>query len=144
MDDEGSGFLQIAEVDRFLAFFPPEVRDIALELRSIVSSECPSATERILLAGLSYHDAAKGGPVKGAICQIELKRDRVRLSFIHGARLGDQAHLLAGDRLSKRYLTIDAYAEAPWLVIRRLVGEAAHLSPTDFGPLPSRKGRGRT
>jgi hypothetical protein len=136
MTDRGIGFLSIAEVERFLAFSPPEVRDIALELRNIISSACPYATERILWGGLSYHNPAKGGPVKGAICQIELDRHHVRLAFIHGARLKDADSLLIGKRLSKRYMTVDSYDLAPWPEIRKLIEEAAELDPTQFGPLP--------
>jgi hypothetical protein len=138
MGDEDAGFRPIAEVERVLAHFPAEVRDIALELRSIVSSACPAATERVLWRGLSYHDPARGGPVGGAICQIELERDQVRLAFIHGARLSDEEHLLQGDRLSKRYLEIESFDEAPWSAVQEIIREAARLSAADFGPLPPR------
>jgi hypothetical protein len=92
---------------------------MVLELRSLVSSVCPNATERILWGGLSYHDSAKGGPVKGAICQIELDRNHVRISFIHGARLRDPESMLVGDQLSKRHLPVVSYERAPWDAIRR-------------------------
>ena len=85
----GSGFLSHVEVERFLSLTCPKSRDIALELRDLIALTCPEATERILWGGLSYHDSAKGGPVKGAICQVELEGDRVRISFLHGARLRD-------------------------------------------------------
>jgi hypothetical protein len=132
---ESSGFISNVEVERFLSFKRPEVRDIALELRNLVNSVCPYATERILWGGLSYHDSAKGGPVKGAICQIEVGRNQVRISFIHGARLSDPASLLVGDRLSKRHMQIDEYERAPWDAIRRLIEEAAALDPSQFGSL---------
>jgi hypothetical protein len=132
-----SGFLSSLEVERFLSFTPPEVRDIVLELRSLVSSICPNATERILWGGLSYHDSAKGGPVKGAICQIELDKNHVRLSFIHGARLRDPEAMLVGDQLSKRHLPIVSYELAPWEAIRDLIEDAAALDPSTFGPLTS-------
>src|SRR3972149_2353357 len=93
--------------------------------------------ERFLLGALSYHDSAKGGPVKGAICQIELKKDRVRIAFIHGARLRDPDSLLAGEQFSKRYVSIDSYEQAPWDEIRGLIGEAGALDPSAFGPLQS-------
>jgi hypothetical protein len=131
-----NGFLPAADVERFLWLAPPHLKEIALEVRSLVSSACPHATERILWGGLSYHDAAKGGPVKGAICQIKVERDGVRLSFIHGVRLNDPAGLLTGDRLSKRHLVIDRYDEAPWQLILALVEQAAALDPSTFGPLP--------
>lgn len=139
---EGSGYLATAEVEKFLAFACTEVRDIAFELRNIICSICPEASERILWGGLSYHDSAKGGPVKGAICQIEIETDHVRLSFIHGARLRDQDSLLTGKQLSKRFLVIDSYDQAPWDSIRVLIEEATELDPSTFGSLPSvRKGR---
>ena len=130
------------EVERFLAFCPDELRDIALEIRNIVSVVCPYATERILWGGLSYHNPAKGGPVKGAICQIELDKNHVRLSFIHGARLRDPESMLVGDQLSKRYLPIVSYELAPWDAIRGLIEEAAALDPSTFGPLSSDVDRG--
>ena len=135
-----SGFLSNVEVERFLSFTRPEIRDIALELRNLVALTCPAATERILWGGLSYHDPAKGGPVTGAICQIELERDQVRIAFIHGARLRDPDTLLAGERLSKRYVSVDSYEQAPWNAIRGMIAEAAAIDPLTFGPLqPSRK-----
>jgi hypothetical protein len=136
-----SQFLTTAEVDRFLAFVPPPLRDIALELRNVVASACPSATERILWGGLSYYDSRKGGPVKGAICQIEVERDHVRLAFIHGARLADPSSLLRGDRLSKRYAMIKSYEDTRWEELRQLIDEAARLDPSKFGPLSHSQGR---
>lgn len=117
---ESTGFLSNAEVEGFLAFARPEIRDIALELRNLVAAVCPSATEKILWGGLSYHNSAKGGPVKGAICQIELERDQVRISFIHGVRLSDPDSWLTGNQMSKRHLAIDSYEQAPWDEIRGL------------------------
>ena len=133
---EISGFLSIIEVERFLSSTRSEVRDLVLELRNLVNSVCPSATERILWGGLSYHDSAKGGPVKGAICQIELEGNHVRLSFIHGVRLKDPETLLSGDQKSKRYLPILSYELAPWDAIRNLIEEAADLDPSKFGSVP--------
>ena len=137
----GSGFLSNVEVERFLSFTRSEIREIALELRNLVALTCPEATERILWGGLSYHDSSKGGPVKGAICQIELEGDGVRISFIHGARLRDPSSLLTGERLSKRSVSIASYEQAPWDEIRSLIEEATALDPSTFGPLrPSRIG----
>ncbi len=131
-----SGFLSNSEVEAFLAFVRPEIREIALELRSLVSQTRPHATERILWGGLSYHDSTKGGPVKGAICQIELDMDHVRISFIHGVRLTDPHALLAGNRTSKRHLVVGSYEQAPWNEISELIEEAAALDPMSFDPLP--------
>ena len=131
-----TGFLPGAEIERFLRLAPPRLKEIALELRNLVSSACPHATERILWGGLSYHDPAKGGPVKGAICQIKIDRDHIRLSFIHGARLKDPTGLLTGNRLSKRHIVIDSYDEAPWEVMLDLIEQASALDPSTFARVP--------
>jgi hypothetical protein len=131
-----TGFLPAADVERHLWLVPPHLKEIALEVRNLVSSACPHATERLRRGGLSYHDAAKGGPVKGAVCQVKVERGAVRVSFIHGARLDDPIRLLKGDRLSMRYLVIDSYDEAPWERILDLIQQASSLDPSTFGPLP--------
>jgi hypothetical protein len=128
-------FLTTAEVESFLTRVPQDLRDIVLELRSVVAGACPEATERILWGGLSYHDSRRGGPVKGAICQIEVERDRVLLGFIHGVRLADPKALLQGDRLSKRYVVIWSYDEAPWEALRQLIEEAAGLDLSVLPPI---------
>ena len=135
-------FLSTAEIDRYLAFAPSPLRDIALELRNVVSAVCPQATERILWGALAYHDEDKGGPIKGGICQIEIHQGHVRLSFVHGVRLRDPASLLRGDRRSKRYVLLESYEGAPWASLRALVQEAARLDPSTLGPLgpPPRRG----
>jgi hypothetical protein len=128
-----SGFKRSVEIERFMRFVRPELQDIALELRSLVMALAPQAEERILWGGLSYHDPNKGGPVKGAICQIELRDDRVRLGFIHGVRLTDKGGHLQGDRISKRYLDIDDFERAPWDAIETLIGQAAALDLEGHG-----------
>ena len=136
-------FLSTGEVERFLAHFPLGLQDIALELRNMLARLCPGATERILWGGLSYHDSAKGGPIRGAICQIELCDDHVRLSFIHGARLKDPKALLEGDRKSKRYVRLISYEEVPWEAITELIRAAADLDPSTFdAPLKPLRPRG--
>lgn len=136
-------FLSIAEVEGFLTDVPPGLQDITLELRSMLARLCPQATERILWGGLSYHDSRKGGPVRGAICQIEPRDDHVRLSFVHGARLEDPQALLEGDRKSKRYLRITSYEEAPWEAIGGLIQAATDLDPSTFdAPLPPPRSMG--
>jgi len=125
-------FLTTAEIQQFLSFFPPSLQDIALELRDMLISSCPEATERILWGGLSYHDSAKGGPIRGAICQIEFHPDHIRLSFVHGFRLEDPHSLLQGNRKSKRFVRIASYEDAPWEALRGLIEAAARLDLSTF------------
>ena len=128
-------FLSTVEIERFLTGLPQNLQDIALELRNMIASICPETTERILWGALSYHNSAKGGPVRGGICQIELFDDHVRLSFVHGVRLEDPQRLLQGNRKSKRYVRIASYEEAPWGAIRGLIQTAARLDPLTFRSL---------
>jgi hypothetical protein len=130
-------------VEHLLSFVPPETRDIVMELRSIIAAASSGLTETILWGALSYHDARKGGRVRGAVCGIEFRSPKVRLSFIHGVRLRDPDRLLKGDRLSKRHIVIDSYQGAPWDSIRLLVQQAAALGPADFGPLGPAAGDGK-
>lgn len=127
-------WMSFAEIDAFLQNRSEWEREIALELRNLVSKYAPNVTERILWGGLSYHDASRGGPVKGAVCQIELHGDHVRLSFIHGIRLPDPAGLLEGDRLSKRFIRLDNYDQVPWDVLSELIEAARDFSPIKRTP----------
>ena len=127
--------LSTAEFGLFLSSVSLRLQAIALKLRSLILTCCPGVTERLLWGGLSYHDRAKGGPVRGAICQIELYEDHIRLSFIHGVRLADPCSLLRGDRKSKRYLKIVSDEDAPWEAIRDLIEAASRLDPSSFEDL---------
>ena len=64
---------------------PPELRDIVMELRSLIVSIAPNATETCYRTGIKYYAAERGGPVSAGLCQINLQPDHVRLAFIHGA-----------------------------------------------------------
>jgi hypothetical protein len=119
--------LSADEIALFLSSVLPELGEIALRLRAMVLACCPWASERLLWGGLSYHNPQRGGPVRGAVCQIELYEDHIRLSFIHGVRLEDPQALLQGERKSKRYLKITSLDEAPWKAIQDLIQAAARL-----------------
>lgn len=118
------------DVRAYLDSLPPKPREIVHALRGVVRRTVPDAEETVLWGGLSYHTPWIGGRVKGALCQITVKRGEVRLEFIHGVRLADPANLLRGDRLSKRYVPIGSSAEAQRPEIVSLIREASTL---DFG-----------
>jgi hypothetical protein len=122
--------LSAADVMAWLAFKPVEHADIAMGLRDLVLSSVPSAAERILWRGLSYHDPRRGGPVKGSLCQIEFHPGHVRLSFIHGAFLPDPDGLLEGDRKAKRFVKLFTYNDVPWEALGHLIEAAAGLDTT--------------
>lgn len=134
-------FLSTHEVERILESKPAHLKDIAIELRSLVVAAAPRASERVSWGGLTYYDASRGGPVRGGICQIEVHEDHVRLSFIHGVHFADPDRLLQGDRLSKRYVRLDTYESAPWDSLRGLIEAAARFDPAVLASGQSRKSR---
>ncbi len=117
------------DIEIYLAYLPPELRDIVFELRSIIASLAPAATEAIHRKGFTYYHAERGGPVSAGICQINLERDHIRLAFIHGAFLPDPKGLLKGDRLYKRYVKIDSFDQTPWDDLQDLITASAHFDP---------------
>jgi hypothetical protein len=96
------------EVGALLDGLGPATRQLVSALRKVIRRTIPQAEESLLWGGISYHRPQVGGRVKGAVCQIVFKDDRVRLDFIHGVRLQDPSGLLRGNRLSKRYVPIEA------------------------------------
>ncbi len=127
-------FLSLLEVERFLQHKPKRLRDIALELRNLVASVAPQASERILWKGLSYYDRSRGGPIKAGICAIEVHADHVRLAFVHGAFLEDPEGMLQGKRLAKRYVRLESYEAAPWEYLEQLIMRSAAFDPTLLSP----------
>jgi hypothetical protein len=121
------------DIEIYLAHVAPhlsrEQRDIVFELRDIIASTAPTATETLHRRGFSYYYAERGGPVSAGICQINWQHDHIRLAFNHGAFLPDPKGLLQGDRLYKRYVKITSFHQAPWDDVQNLITAAANFDP---------------
>jgi hypothetical protein len=107
----------------------PELRDIVFELRDIIASIAPTATETLHRKSFTYYHAERGGPVSAGICQINFQPDHIRLAFNHGAFLPDPKGLLQGDRLYKRYVKIYSFDQAPWDEVQDLIAASANFDP---------------
>jgi len=118
-----------ADLKEFLDALSPATRKLVSVLRKVIRRTAPETEESVLWGGLSYHRPHVGGRVKGAVCQIVVKGDSVRLDFIHGIRLADPCGLLHGDRVSKRFVPIETVADAERAEIIALIEEAAALDP---------------
>ncbi len=116
-------------IETYLQQMPPELRDIVLEIRNIVASVAPEATESEHSRGFSYYYKERGGPVSAGICQIGIFRDHVRLGFIHGAFLPDPEGLLVGEPKYKKHIRIYHYEEAPWEYLRGLIQASTRFDP---------------
>jgi hypothetical protein len=117
------------DVERFLANVPPDLRDIVFELRSIIVSIAPTATETFHRKGFTYYHAERGGPVSAGICQINLQSDHIRLAFIHGAFLPDPKGLLRGEPQYKRCVKIASFDQAPWDDLEALIQASSDFDP---------------
>jgi hypothetical protein len=116
-------------IERYLEHISPQLRDIVMELRSLVAAAAPLATETIQRKGLTYYYSERGGPVSTGICQIGFHDDHVRLAFIHGAFLPDPNGLLEGNRKYKRYIKIYSFEQAPWESLRALIDSSSRFDP---------------
>jgi len=116
-------------IEKRLQQISPELRDIVLEIRNIVASVAPQATERQHSRGFSYYDKDRGGPVSAGICQIGIFNDHIRLGFIHGAFLPDPHGLLVGEPKYKKHVRIYNYEQAPWDYLRQLIVASSRFDP---------------
>lgn len=121
--------LPIHQIESFLKYTPPHLQEIVMELRNIIFSVAPDATEVVRWGDLSYFHAGRGGIVSAGICQIGIHKEHVRLAFIHGAFLPDPRKLLCGTQRYKRFVEIDSYDNASWDDLKKLVLSASKFDP---------------
>jgi hypothetical protein len=121
--------LPIHQIEKFLEFTPPQLQDIVLELRNIIFSVAPDAAEVVPWGDLSYFHQGRGGIISAGICQIEIRKNHVRLAFIHGAFLRDPHKLLRGTQKAKRFIEIDSYDDTPWDDLKELILSASKFDP---------------
>ena len=121
--------LPTRRLETYLQFADPELRDIVLELRSLISTAAPGVTEWLRRFGLTYYFAERGGPVSAGLCQISLHADHVQLAFIHGAFLPDPRHLLTGRPRYKRHLKLYSFEQTPWEAVQALLEASARFDP---------------
>lgn len=117
------------DLEKRFAHLPGDQLDILLEIHRMVMLAAPQALAEIRRYGIVYYDSGRGGPVSAGICQTLIRRDQIRLAFIHGAFLPDPDHLLQGETYPKRYLTITSFNRAPWESIRGWIETHAKFDP---------------
>ena len=107
----------------------PEFLNIILELRNLVVSVAPEATEVFQRNGLSYYFGERGGPLTAGICKIGIKKDHIRLIFLHGVFLPDPDHLLQGNQIAMRHIKITSFQDAPWEELQKLIDLSSRFDP---------------
>ena len=121
--------LTLAQLEPFLERIPQPLQDIVFELRNVIASVAPDATEVMVWKGLSYYFQDRGGVVSAGLCQINAFEDHVRLGFIHGAYLPDPTGLLEGDRKAKRFVRLTSYESTPWEELKALIEASSRFDP---------------
>jgi hypothetical protein len=121
--------LSTRHLEKYLEHVSPPLRDIVWEIRNIVVSIAPNATEVMHSKGMTYYHAERGGPVSAGICQIVIQTNHIRLAFIHGAFLPDPVGLLGGSPQYKKYIRIDSYDGANWDAIKDMIGASSRFDP---------------
>jgi hypothetical protein len=116
-------------VEKYLQHTPEHFKEIVLELRNMIASVAPGASEKMIWKGIVYYDGKRGGAVKGGICHISVQPDHVCLAFIHGAFLPDPHGLLEGQGKAKRFVRIRSYEDAPWEALKELIACSYHFDP---------------
>ncbi len=107
-------------------------RKLVRALRKTILSAAPAATEAIKFHVLCYfHNDSFFGSIGGNICMIEIKKNQILLSFIHGAALPDSKCLLYGSGKNKRFMKIPDHAAATSKHTVALIKAAAKLRPWD-------------
>ena len=93
------------EIASVLYGLSDELRDMALELRSLVLGVAPQLDEQIAFHALCYSVPGRlYGSIGGNVCLIGSKRGSLQLGFLHGIHLPDPLGLLQGQRKSKRHI----------------------------------------
>ena len=128
--------LPIHQIEKFLQHTPPHMQEIVLELRNIIVSVAPDATEVVRWGGLSYFHEGGGGIVSAGICQIGIHNDHVRLAVIHGSFIADPQHLFEGTQKYKRFVRIESYDAAPWKALTELIESASRFDPRSIQKNP--------
>ncbi len=121
--------LPTRHVELYLQYARPELRDIVMELRSLIAEVAPAVTETIDRHGLLYFFQERGGPVSAGLCRVSIHADHVRLAFIHGAFFTDPKGLLKKGARYKRFVSIDCYETAPWDDIKALLEFSNSFDP---------------
>lgn len=125
--------LPIHQVETFLQHTPLHLQEIVIELRNLIASVAPDVTEVVRWGGLSYYHEGRGGIVSAGICQIGIRKDHVRLEFIHGAFLPDPRQFFEGTQKYKRFVRIETYEDAPWNDLKELITAASQFDPRSIG-----------
>lgn len=110
-------------IQAFLASYPPEVRDLALELRALVFDVIPNALEQVDVPNkiIGYGFSRKKADI---ICVIAPYTSHVILMFGKGTELRDPEGLLKGTEKHVRHVKITGASDIEAPALRTLLETA--------------------
>jgi hypothetical protein len=123
--------------EQFLAAFPPKIRAIANQLRSLVEATLPNVIEAVYPGWklIGYRIKAEGkSHYLGFIAPLA---DHVGLGFEHGVLLSDPDGLLEGDGKQVRQVVIRHARDIKAAALAALITEAAQVALTPKNKLLS-------
>ena len=102
----------------------PEVVDLTLQLRALIRSVMPDATERVYPGwrGIGFHH-----PTAGYVCALFPGSDHVRVGFEHGHLLPDPAEAFDPGGKQVRYITVKSLTPELAARLGEFVDHAIHL-----------------
>jgi hypothetical protein len=114
--------------EEFLSAFPPEIQDLANELRSLVKETIPNVKEAVYTGWKLIGYRVKKGRSDAYFCFIAAFENRIMLGFEYGIQLFDPNLRLEGDGTQVRYLTVRDKEDIEPEGFRGFIAEAAQIA----------------
>ena len=114
--------------EEFLSTFPPEMQELANELRSLVKETIPNVKEAVYTGWKLIGYRVKKGRKDAYFCFIAPFPNRIMLGFEYGIQLFDPTLRLEGDGTQVRYLTVREKDDIDPESFRAFIVEAAQIA----------------
>ena len=114
--------------EEFLSTFPPEMQELANELRSLVKETIPNVKEAVYSGWKLIGYRVKKGRKDAYFCFIAPFPNRIMLGFEYGIQLFDPNLGLEGDGTQVRYLTVREKDDIDSESFRAFILEAAQIA----------------
>ncbi len=114
--------------EEFLSTFPPEMQELANELRSLVKETIPNVKEAVYSGWKLIGYRVKKGRKDAYFCFIAPFPNRIMLGFEYGIQLFDPNLRLEGDGTQIRYLTVREKDDIEPESFRDFIIEAAQIA----------------
>jgi hypothetical protein len=114
--------------EEFLSTFPPEIQDLANQLRSLVKETVPNVKEAVYTGWKLIGYRVKKGRKDAYFCFIAPFPNRIMLGFEYGIQLFDPNLRLEGEGTQVRYLTVREKEDIEPESFRAFIAEAAQIA----------------